>query len=43
MKTGEVIYSQTFTNEATGTWTESITKCKEELSIMIVDSLLYNL
>ncbi|MCR4741506.1 MAG: hypothetical protein K5866_01355 [Treponema sp.] len=43
MKNGEVIYSQTFTNEATGTWTESITKCKEELSKMIVDSLLYGL
>lgn len=44
MKNGNTIYTATFTNEATGkNWNACVTKCKDELSVKIVDSLVYGL
>lgn len=44
MKTGNTVFTSTFTNEATGkNWNACVTKCKDELSVKIVDSLVYGL
>lgn len=44
MKTGKTIFTSTFTNEATGkNWNACVTKCKDELSVKIVDALVYGL
>lgn len=44
MKTGKTIFTSTFTNEATGkNWNACVTKCKDKLSVKIVDALVYGL
>lgn len=43
MKTGEKVYTNTFTNESLGkNWTQCVTKCKDELADKIVDSIIFN-
>lgn len=43
MQTGEVVFQNTFTNEALGkNWTKCVTKCKQELADKIVNSILYS-
>lgn len=44
MKNGNVVYTKSFAQEAVGVnWNEATTKCKEELSNIIADSLIYGL
>lgn len=44
MKTGEVIFTKTYNNEAVGTnWAKATGKCKEDLSKIIVDDIVYGL
>lgn len=44
MKTGKLIFSSTFTNQATdANWTKCVNTCKEKLAETIVDSLVYGL
>lgn len=43
MKTGEIVYTNTFKNESLGkNWTQCVTKCKDELADKIVNSIIFN-
>ena len=44
MKTGEVIYEETNEYTSTGTnWSKAVESCKEKLSAIVVDSIMYGL
>ena len=44
MKTGEVIYEETNEYTSTGTnWSKAVESCKEKLTAIVVDSIMYGL